>query len=236
MNETIRLLADRIRQIESARPSTSPAIPLGCGLGRLFPAHELPAGSLIELVASADGAGAWTLALLLAKYACGDRKMLLVADHQRSFYPPAAVKLGIALRHMVIIRSPQPRDTLLAASQALRCPAVGAVIGQFERLTEREVRRLQLAAETGGGIGVLVRPITVKSTPSFATVRLLLSPCPPGEERVRRRQVSVEVLRCRGDREGRTVLLEIDDETGDVRAFSDLAAAARPSGPARPAG
>src|SRR5947208_364645 len=87
MKETVRLLAERIRELESARPSTLPAIPLGSGLRSLFP-NELPAGSLVELVAS-NGAGAWTLGLVLAKYACGERKMLLVADHQCSFYPPA---------------------------------------------------------------------------------------------------------------------------------------------------
>jgi protein ImuA len=216
--ETVRLLADRIRAMETSfRLSKPTTIPLGgCGLGDLFPSGELPAGSLLELMPSVPGAGAWTLALLIARHACGERKALLIADPERCFYPPAARKFGIETDRTIIARPRTAQEALLAVAQALRCSAIGTVIGTFERLADRDSRRLQLAAESGGAVGVLVRPVSEKGSPSFASIRLLLDPLPSARGR---RRLRLEVLRCRGGHEGKTTGMEIDDATGHVRAF-----------------
>jgi len=233
--ETVRLLADRIRQLESSFRLCEPAsIPLGSsGLGDLFPQQGLAAGSLVELLPGVPGAGAWTLALLLASYACGERKTLLIADPERCFYPPAARKFGLDASRIVIVRPRTARDALHALGQALRCSAIGTAIGEFERLQDRDVRRLQLAAESGGTVGVLLRPVSALGAPSFASVRLLMHPLPSAHGR---RCVRMEVLRCQGGREGKSLCVEIDDATGHVRAFSPLELAADMASPARPAG
>ncbi len=239
--ETIRVLADRIRALESSvRPCEPASIPLGIGgLGELFP-EGLSAGSLIELLPHAPGAGAWTLALLLARHACGEQKTLLIADHERCFYPPAARKFGLDPNRTVIVRPRTAGDALLAVTQALRCSAIGTAIGAFERLTDRDGRRLQLAVESAGTVGVLVRPLSALYAPSFASVRLLMEPLPSAHGR---RRVRVEVLRCRhaacgvaGSATPQAACLEINDATGHVRVLSplelaaDLAAAARATG------
>jgi hypothetical protein len=229
-DQTLRQLAQRIRLIESTHPTAPMAIALA-GLGPLFPG--LAGGMLVELVVSAEGAGAWSLALALAKCACGDDRLLLVADPQHCFYPPAALQLGIDVRQLAIARCDNAKDTLLAASQALRSCAVGAVIGEFERLSERDGRRLQLAAETGGGLGIFIRPAAALQAPSFAAVRLLLSPLPSVATR---RRILVQVLRCHPENKPRSALVEINDATGDVRAFSPLDAATPAASSARPAG
>ena len=223
--ETVRLLADRIRQLEtSLRPCDQAAIPLGSGgLDALFPEGGLSAGSLVELLPSAAGAGAWTLALILARYACGERKTLLIADHERSFYPPAARKLGLDPARTVIVRPHRVADALLAMAQALRCPAIGTAIGAFERLSDRDGRRLQLAAESSGAIGVLLRPLSALGAPSFATVRLRLDPLPSSP---RGRRLQVEVLRCRQNAKPQAACVEIDHATGHVRLLSPLELAA----------
>jgi protein ImuA len=229
--ETIRLLAGRIRALEtSLRPSDAAAIPLGPGgLADLFPAGQLPSGSLVELLPCVPGAGAWSLALHLAQHACGERKTLLIADPERCFHPPAARKFGFDPDRIILVRPPIPRDAMLALAQALRCSAIGAALGAFERLADRDGRRLQLAAEAGGTIGVLVRSLRALKTPSFAAVRLRIDPLPSPRGR---RRLRVEVLRCRGGRgrgqgqNGKTTGVEIDDATGHVRAFSLLELAA----------
>lgn len=223
--DTIRLLAERIRQVESVmREPASASASLGTGgLADLFPGRALPRGALIELVAGAEGAGAWTLSLSLARLACDEARALLVADHQHWFYPPAAWRTGLDQRRLVIVRSRDANETLLALCQSLRCPAIGAAMGRFDRLGERDSRRLQLAVEAGGGIGVLVRPHSARAAPSFATLRLLLNPMPSCQSR---RRVRIEVLRCRGGRNGRSLVLEIDDETGAVHSLPGLAPAA----------
>lgn len=245
--ETIRLLADQIRQLESSCRTCEPsAIPLGIGgLGELFP-QGLSAGSLVELLSRTAGAGAWTLALVLARCACGERKTLLIADPERCFYPPAATKFGVDLERTIIVRPNNVRDALSALAEALRCSAIGVGIGVFERLHDRDSRRLQLAAEAGGTIGVLLRPASARETPSFAATRLLLEPVPSARGR---RRLRVQAIRQRQGAGGPAFgevnpfvkthaarVLEIDDATGHVRALSELELAADRPSSARPAG
>jgi protein ImuA len=226
-------LAKRIGEIEANdRPLVRTAVPLAItGLVDALPDGGLSAGSLVELLSAAEGAGAWTLALVLGKQACGERKILVVADERRCFYPPAACKLGIDLRRTLVIRPRERASSLAALVQSLRCAAVGAVIGSFERLNAVEYRSLQLAAEAGGGVGFVVRPAPVRNGTCFAAVRLLVTPLPLSsrEERPARsescRHIQVEVVRLRGGKAGRTFVLEIDHETGHVRVPAPLAAA-----------
>ncbi len=95
--------------------------------------------------------------------ACGD------------FYPPAALALGIDLRRLWVVRPRSEAEAFWAVDQALRCPAVGSVVAWFERLDDRASRRLQLAAETGGGLGLLLRPAGARER-SFAAVRMSVEP------------------------------------------------------------
>jgi protein ImuA len=245
--DTVRQLAERIRTLETSFRLCDPLrIPLASGLDKLFPDGGLSAGSMVELLPRAPGVGAWTFALMLARYACGERKTLLIADPARSFYPPAARKFGLDLGRTIIVRPKNSAQALLAVGQALRCAAIGTAIGEFDRLSDRDSRRLQLAAEAGGSIGVLLRPASALGTPSFASVRLLLEPLPSWRSR---RRLKVEVLRCRAGAftfsacrepseralqalnvnipnsfpKGRGELgVEIDDATGHVRVFSAL--------------
>jgi protein ImuB len=81
---------------------------------------------------------------------------------QESFYPPAAVALGIPSERMVIFRKQRGHtrsDFLWAIDQALRSGAIAAVVAEIgDWLDPADGRRLQLAAEIGGAIGLLVRP------------------------------------------------------------------------------
>ncbi|MCA1605869.1 MAG: hypothetical protein LC775_10435 [Acidobacteria bacterium] len=223
MSATVRTLAQRIRDIEGERPhfeaSTSLGIP---ALERALPERRLPAGSLVELLAARPGAGLWTLALIMTRHACGDHKCLVIADAERNFYPPGALQLGIDLRRTLVIRPPPRQRLLMALTQSLRCSAVGAVLAYFDQLPTVDFRRLQLAAEAGGGIGLLLRPGTALQAPSFATARLLVTPLPSVQPR---RQLQVEVIKLRGGQAGQSFVLEIDHETGDVHLPTALAAA-----------
>lgn len=231
--EVLRELAQRIREIENApRQARGGTSLTGSPLAVLVPEGRLPAGSLVELLAASEGAGAWTLALLLAQsatrgvpagaQAAVSERALVIVDIQECFYPPAAVKWGIDLARTVVIRSLRPRQAYAAFQQALRCPAVGAVIGWFERLSVLDVRRLQLAAESSGSVGLLLRPKGALRQPSFAALRLLLTPL---DSPTAARRVRLEVVRSQDGKAGHSILLEIDDETGHVRVPAGLAPA-----------
>ena len=98
--------------------------------------------------------------------------VLVVIDRRQTFYPPAAAAWGIDLDRLIVVHPQNARDELWAAVQALRSPAVAAMWATIDRLDSRAFRRLQLAAQAGRTLGVLVRPASARGQPSWADVTL----------------------------------------------------------------
>jgi hypothetical protein len=224
---------ENYRSPEDERPVStgSPA------LDRLLPAGGLRRGTLVEYLASAVGSGAGTLALAAAREACGEGRALVVLDHPTfCFYPLAATAWGIDLSRLLVLRPTNEADSLWALDQALRCPSVGAVWARLDQTDARDFRRLQLAAECGGTVGLLIRSARCRGQPTWADVQWLVSPRSkvPGpklrQPRSRSKfsdleprtldfglplwQVSVELVRCRGAAGGQVVVLELDEKGG----------------------
>lgn len=223
-------------------------IATGCGpLDRLLPAGGFRRGTLIEWLGSEIGAseigargegtsgggsGAATLAFMAAAEACRDGKSLVVIDHDREFYPPAAVRLGIAPDRLIVVQTTagdqnSKADRVWALDQALRCPAVAAVVAWPEKIDGHAFRRWQLAAEESGVMGFLIRGASARNEPSWADVRLLAEPLPRKGPvacyESSSRCLRIRVLRCRGGVDNRSVEVEIDDETYPVPSTSELA-------------
>jgi hypothetical protein len=183
---------------------------------------------------------ACTLSLLAAREACRDGGTLVVIDRQQIFYPPAAAAWGIDLERLIVVRPRSARDELWAAVQSLRSPAVAAVWGMIDRLDSRAFRRLQLAAQAGRTLGLLLRPPSARGQPSWADVRLGVGNCglrisdcglnqvirnPKSEIRNHSalhslRHLQIQVLRVRNGRSGSKVTLVIDDTTHTVREMN----------------
>src|SRR5690606_24383048 len=74
-------------------------------------------------------------------------------------------------------------------------------------------RRWQLAAEASGALGLLIRPQQAKREPSWAELRLLVTPCPTaGASHGLGRRVSIRVLRWRGSSMSDPIELELHPE------------------------
>ncbi len=70
---------------------------------------------------------------------------------------PCALSDFIDPTRIVLIETSNRKETLWATEQALRCPGAAVVITQLHLGPDlRESRRLQLAAETGGGLGLVL--------------------------------------------------------------------------------
>jgi hypothetical protein len=132
----------------------------------------------MEFLSASYGSGAWTLGIVTATQVCHERKTLVIVDADRQFYLAGAVRLGLELNRCIVLHPANRQDAYRALVQALRCTAVGAVLGWQEWLSMRQLRRLQLAAEAGGGTAILLRPMKALHVPSCAAVRLLVSPVP----------------------------------------------------------
>src|SRR5262245_59272716 len=197
--EMLSRLRERLDRLESPGEEAD-RCSSGCpAFDRLLPQGGFRRGSLVEWCAATRGGGAGTLALLAAREACRSGGVLVVLDRRRTFYPPAARVWGLDLGNLLILHPREKADELWALDQALRCRAVAAVWAPPRELDARTFRRLQLAAEQGRGLGLLLRPAAARDQPSWADVRLLVQPL-AGEACGRR--LRVEVLRCRGGRAG----------------------------------
>ncbi|MBN2475205.1 MAG: hypothetical protein JXB62_11390 [Pirellulales bacterium] len=223
----IETLRRQISRLEGGqRPRDTAPVATGCGpLDRLLPERGLRRGTLVEWLAAGAGSGAETLALQAARQACRDGGTLIVLDRRREFYPPAAARLGIELERLMLVYATGEADNAWALDQALRCPGVAAIVAWPEQLDGRTFRRLQLAAEQGRGLGLLIRPPAARSEPSWADVRLLVEPLPAEPSQAEKRRLRICLLRCRGGTDGRSIDVEIDDETHLVHPASRLAAA-----------
>ena len=205
-------LAEQLRQFEATRWAAADGV-ISTGspaLDRLLPEGGFRRGSLVEWLSPGPGSGAATLALLAAQQALAAGGALVVVDRLRLFYPPAAARLGIALAKMIVVRPLNEADHAWALDQALRSRGVAAVWSSIDRADNRTLRRWQLAAETSGVVGFLLRSHQARHEPSWAELRLWVEPiatAPPLSGRNRR--LRVEVLRSRARPTGGAVELEI---------------------------
>jgi hypothetical protein len=168
----------------------------------------------------------------------GCRGVLAVIERVGGFCPAAAAGLGVSPERMLMVRAETESEWKWAVEQVLRSRAVDVVLTWAGGLEDRVFRRWQLAAERGGGVGMLVRPREVVPDASWASLRVLVGGRGGGGESVpsgRGRSWSVRVLRGglgtgagRAGDEEREVCLELDDETGGLHLLPRLVRAAPP--------
>jgi hypothetical protein len=80
-------------------------------------------------------------------------------------YAPALAQQGIDLNRLLVVRPPSAMEALWAAEQALSSGVCAAVLLWLKGTDDRWLRRLKLAAEAGGALGVLFRPERHRSNP-----------------------------------------------------------------------
>ncbi|MGF1474544.1 MAG: ImuA family protein [Geminicoccaceae bacterium] len=102
------------------------------------------------------------------------------ADQGR-LYGPGLAASGIDTGRFLVVRAGDDRAVFWAMEQALRCPSVTAVVGEIDHIDLFASRRLQLAAEAGGGTGLILKPRALAQgtdiLPSAAVTRWRVEPC-----------------------------------------------------------
>jgi len=152
-------------------------------LDRLLPAGGVRRGSLLEWLPAteASGAGALACAVACRMAAAPARGVIIVVDRRGLFHPPAVLPWleeacggrGEALAgRLVVARPNRDDDELWTIDQTLRCPGVAAVLAWPQRVHPTALRRWQLAAQTGGAVGLLVRPPAAQREASWAEARV----------------------------------------------------------------
>jgi hypothetical protein len=226
--DVVAALAEQVRRLERAkRPAAEGVVSSGCGpLDRLLPEGGLRRGTLVEWLGG-PGSGAALLALIAAGQAAAEGGALVVVDRRRLFYPPAAVRLGIDLEKVIVVRPECEMDHAWALDQVLRTRGVAAVWCEPAEQDDHTLRRWQLAAESSGVLGLLVRDQRARDEPSWAELRLLVEPIaqPHGGKAGQRagarpaagrnRRVRVTLLRSRAGQAGGAIEWDICERTTD---------------------
>jgi protein ImuA len=94
-------------------------------------------------------------------------------------YGPGLHEAGIVPEHLITVAAAHGRDVLWAMEEALRCHAVGVVIGELRArdIDQVATRRLSLAAAAGNTFGLILRTAP-DDTPSAAATRWIIGAAP----------------------------------------------------------
>ena len=161
------------RGAECAQVSV-PSVPTGFAeLDVLLPGAGWPTETLTEIYVERPGIGEVMLLVpALARLSRSERWLAFIAPPYLP-YAPALASRGIRLSQFMLIRAQTAELQLWSGEQALRSGSCGAVLLWLDRVPERALRRLQLAAEGSGAFVMLFRNARAPacSTPSVASSR-----------------------------------------------------------------
>lgn len=165
-----------------------------------LPGGGWPTSSLVEVLLETEGLGEVQLfmpALVACQRRAGEIPWLVWIAPPHEPYAPALAQQGIDLGRLLVVRPPSATEALWAAEQALSSGVCAAVLLWLQGTDERWLRRLKLAAEAGGALGVLFRPERHRYEASPASVRLLLT---QGES-----ETHLDLVKVQGGRPGPVV-------------------------------
>ena len=176
-----------------AAPTATPAgVPTGYpALDLALPWHGWPPASLSEVLDPRPEGALGLVLPALVRLSRGPRWLLLV-DPPLPPFAPALAASGLDLTRLVVVTT--GGETAWAAEQGLHSGACSAVLiwGGDSPWRGVALRRLQLAAQTGGALALLFRGEAAARDPSPAALRLQVRPTPAG--------LAVSVLKQRGGR------------------------------------
>lgn len=206
-------------------------------LNELLPDDGLSRGAVHEILSDAN-TSPWFFALLLAhatrkitpenfskNYSDDSSQqtgVIVCSDPHNELFPPA-LSATLPMDRLFLLRIENATDHLWALCQCLACKSVSAVIAYPKKLSRIQARRLQLAAETGGGVGVLLRDVRDVSSHYAAATRWLVQPA-PGDQASQR--WNVQLIHGHGGKVGKQILLEVSRDIfhpNHVRAIDPLA-------------
>ncbi|MEM9057913.1 MAG: translesion DNA synthesis-associated protein ImuA [Pseudomonadota bacterium] len=212
MRETLEKLLEHPRIWRGNRAHTqtqhagSQALSTGYpALDEHLPGGGWPRAALSEIVVERYGTGELKLILPALAELTRTQRVVWVSPPYIP-YAPALTARGIDIDNMLVLRPGKPDETLWAGEQCLRSGVCAAVLLWVGGVNEKRLRRLQLAAEHGDGIGVLFRPPAVLEQTTPAALRLQLASEAGGSVRA----PAGRLIHVRKSRGGRPVTVRAD--------------------------
>lgn len=152
-------LREKIRRIEAGDRVSRGHLPFGePELDGRLPGGGLALGALHEVAGGGNGAldGA-AAALFAAGILARTHGPVLWCGGTRDLFAPAIALVGLHPDRVIYAEANSDKDVLACMEEGLRHGGLAGVIGEVCRLAMTPSRRLQLAAETSGTIGIAIR-------------------------------------------------------------------------------
>jgi cell division inhibitor SulA/protein ImuA len=179
-------------------------------LDRALPIGGWPIGALTEIMPRTAGIGELRLVIPALAKLTHEQRYIAFVEPPYLPYPPALVQLGVRLDRVLFVSNnsltnsshankwpASSASSLWAAEQMLRCATFGAVLVWPTAISDKELRRLQLAAEVGKNLAVVYRSPAAAQSHSPAALRLHLQADADS--------LRIEIKKCRGGRAGGVV-------------------------------
>ncbi len=172
---------------------------LGAAVDAALPWGGLPRGCLHEIMGTEAAAG---FAAGLAARLAGRTGAVLWCLRPRAVFDaghlhgPGLTQFGLDPGRLIVAQARSDQDLLWAMEEGLRSGRPAAVLGEVGEVGLAASRRLQLAAEMGGVMALLLRRRKARRESSVAVTRWQVAPAPSGDalSSVWR----VDLVRCRG--------------------------------------
>ena len=201
-------LRARIRRIEAGGRPARGVLPFGLeALDRALPRGGLALGALHEVAGGAGATCGAAAALFAAGVAARRPGPVLWCVSEPDLFAPALSQAGLDPDRVIVLEAGDEASGLACVEEGLRHGGLGSVVAEVARLPLTTSRRLQLAAEASGTLGLAVRrwrrpgEAVGLGHPTAAATRWRVTALPsalapvPGLGRARWR---VELVRCRG--------------------------------------
>lgn len=229
-------LRARIQRLENGASREHAILPFGMApVDRHLPQGGLALGCLHEMAGGGDGAihGA-AAALFAAGIAARTTGKVLWCVTKADLFAPALAQVGLAPDRVIYVEAGDEKTVLACFEEGLRHGGLGAVVGEVARLSMTASRRLQLAAESSGSVGLAIRRWRRQTeaadfgqpTASVTRWRVTALPSAPlPVSGVGRGRWQLELMRCRAGE-----CAEFEVEACDAEGFLGLPDSAGSSG------
>jgi protein ImuA len=241
-------LRAEIERLEAGGRADKAVLPFGVpAIDARLPDGGLALAALHEVAGAGAGAvDAAAAALFAAGVAARTRGQVLWCVTRPDLFAPSLAQAGLPPERVIYVEAGEEAALLNCFEEGLRHGGMGAVVGEVSRLSMTASRRLQLAAEASGVLGLALRrwrraaDAADFGQPTAAKTRWRVSALPssplpaPG---VGRPRWLLELIRCKAG-ECAEFEVEAPDEAGRLALLADVAyrQAAQTAGPRRAVG